>query len=323
MKWTKVKIEVDAANIEIVCGVLLANGIEGVEIIDPQENLRFLSEGEAHNWDYVEEELLAQNAQNAQNTNTMAQIQFFSPYDPAEGDHQWSPLRKSLGDLGHLTHEVVDDDWSEKWLEFYKPFKIGERIVVRPFWEEYTPADDELVFTIDPGHVFGTGQHQSTALCIRLLEKHISGNEDVLDIGCGSGILAIISLLLGANHATAIDIDPQATKMTLINAEHNNISSKCLDTLCGNLLANNDFMAQLSQKPYGLITANIVADVIIKLAPIAARLLAHDGGGTIFIVGGIIDDRAEEVEIALHAAGFKILDKMTQDNWVAYASILY
>ncbi|MCL2753810.1 MAG: 50S ribosomal protein L11 methyltransferase [Defluviitaleaceae bacterium] len=314
MEWTKVKIECEASNIEIICGILLAHGIEGVEIIDPQENLRFLNEGEIYNWDYVEDELLEQN------TDAPTQIQFFLPVCDAPLNKSLQGISIALGELGKLSMEVVEDDWSEKWLEFYKPFKVGKSIVVRPFWEEYAPKDDEVIFTIDPGHVFGTGQHQSTSLCIQLLEKHIGCGEKMLDIGCGSGILSIISLLLGANHATAVDIDPQATKMTLINAEHNNIPPHRIDTLCGNVLADEGFVHRLSHASYHLITANIVADVIIKLAPIVAKLLVQEGK---FIVGGIIDDRAGEVAEALQAAGFKIIETMTRDNWVAYASIFH
>ncbi|MCL2576075.1 MAG: 50S ribosomal protein L11 methyltransferase [Defluviitaleaceae bacterium] len=311
MEWIKAAIKTEPKNIEIVCAILLNHGIEGVEIIDPQENMRFLNEDEAQNWDYIDEDLLAKDL------DDFATVQFFMPADDTTGDHR-SPLqglRLDLKDFGELSAQTVEDDWSDAWLQYYKPFKIGKKIVVRPHWEEYLANDGEIVFTIDPGHVFGTGQHQSTALCIRLLDKHVEGGENLLDIGCGSGILSIISLLLGASCATAIDIDPQAVKMTGTNADLNSVTPERLQALTGNILLDNNFYEKIVQNaPYQIITANIVADIIIALAPIAAKLIAINGK---FIVGGIIDDREEEVKSALQAAGFAIDEIMTQDNWVA------
>jgi ribosomal protein L11 methyltransferase len=219
----------------------------------------------------------------------------------------------------------VEDDWTDAWREHYKPFKIGKRIVVRPFWEEYNPHDnqaydEEIVFTIDPGHVFGTGQHQSTSLCINLLDKHLQKGDKILDIGCGSGILAIIALLLGAAHATAVDIDPAAAKMTITNAELNDIPKEKITAFNGNIFDEGES----SYGTYDIVVANIVADVIIKLAPLAAKMLTTNGrfieGGINgrFITGGIVEERKEEVAEALAQAGFSIGETLIQDGWVAF-----
>jgi ribosomal protein L11 methyltransferase len=174
--------------------------------------------------------------------------------------------------------------------------------------------DGEIVFTIDPGHVFGTGQHVSTALCINLLDKHVKNGDKLLDIGCGSGILAIIALLLGAGRADAIDIDPAAAKIALTNASLNNIPQEKITAYHGNILDDG----QILRGTYDIATANIVADVIIKLAPIVIKKLSPNGR---FIAGGIIDDRKDEAEAALSQAGFKIEETLTQDGWVVFFCI--
>jgi len=297
--WTKVVISTTAENIEPVCGALISIGIDAVEIDDPTENLRFLQDESAINWDYLDDDLP---------TDGVPTVRFYLSPD----ENRWSDaeITAAIGALGSVSFERVKDDWTDAWLEFYKPLKIGNRIVIRPFWEEYEATANEIVFTIDPGHVFGTGQHQSTEMCLCLLDKYIAANMQVLDLGCGSGILAIISLLLGAKHVVAIDIDPAAAKMMGINAELNGIPKEQYSAICGNVISDSG----LINGQFDLIVANIVADVIIPLAPIAAGFIKSNG---LFITSGIIDDRQEEVIAALKAQNFEIVEVMTKDNWVA------
>ena len=299
--WLKVTINTEPKNIEIVCGALISIGLDAVEIDDPAENLRFLNEGEAQNWDYLDE---------AVPTEGSPVVRFYLSPD----ENRWSreEIAAAVGDLGAVSFEQVEDDWSDAWLAHYKPFKIGERVVIRPFWEEYSPADGEVVFTIDPGHVFGTGQHQSTALCIQMLEKHVRAGQTALDVGCGSGILGIIALLLGAKHVTGVDIDPAAVKMMKINADLNSIPESSYTALCANLIAENPL-----QDKFDIVIANIVADVIIPLAPVVAGMVA-DGG--LFITSGIITERVDGVKAALKSAGFEVLETLEQDGWVAICS---
>jgi len=297
--WTKVAITTKHESIEPLCGALMAIGLEAIEIDDPAENLRFLESHDAASWDYLDESLPIDGE---------PVVRFYLSPD----ETRWSDaeITHAVGDLGVVAFERVKDDWTDAWLEFYKPLKIGERIVIRPFWEDYESCDGEIVFTIDPGHVFGTGQHQSTELCIKLLDKYINQGMTALDIGCGSGILGIIALLLGASHITAVDIDPSAAKMVQINAEHNGISKSCYTALCGNILDDTS----LIQGDFDLVLANIVADVIIPLSPIVAGLIKPNG---LFITSGIIDDRQDEVIAALQAQNFEIVEILTKDNWVA------
>lgn len=303
MKWTRTTITTTPEQIEELSAVLVSRHIEAFEIFNPVEQNELLDQGE---WDYIEEGLTYEGP---------AHIRFY--LDQENAQFLTRGLAEAVAHLGEMEVVDVEDDWTDAWRKYYKPFKIGERIIIRPHWEEYAPKEKEVVFTIDPGHVFGTGQHQSTALCIRMLEKHIMGGERVLDIGCGSGILSIITLLLGAEHATAIDIDPAATQMTLTNGKLNQISEDRLTTVHGNLLADT----HLINGKFEIIVANIVADVIIKLAPIVKDLIAHGGR---FITGGILQERSEDVEEALEEAGLSIDERMAQDGWVThYASVFY
>jgi len=241
-----------------------------------------------------------------------AVVKFYIPEDAQENI---DIVREGLMDYGRADFTLVEDDWSEAWKEHYKPFKIGERVVVVPAWEDYTPGDDdEIVFRIEPGHVFGTGQHQSTALCVAALEKYVIAGDAVLDIGCGSGILSIISLLYSAHSATAIDIDPSAAKVCLENARLNDISDEKFKIHIGNILADDALLQEVSRRKYDVVVANIIADVIIPLAPIVKQLLI--GGGT-FITGGIIKDRRDDVLGALSENGFDVKEVCVQDEWVA------
>ena len=298
MKWVKISIETTPENIEPLVGALILIGLEAVEIDDPADNLRFLNEDESQNWDYIGEELP---------TSGNPVVRFYLSSE----ENRWTldDIEKATGGLGTVTREIVEDDWSDAWLEFYKPFRIGKRVIVRPHWEEYTPQTDDVVFTIDPGHVFGTGQHQSTSLCIQLLEKHITPGVSVLDIGCGSGILGIIARLLGAGDVVLTDIDPAAPKVVSENARLNGIDD--LTVLCGNILKDQTAI----KGHFDLVLANIVADVIIPLSPIASGILKSGG---IMIVGGIINERANEVVKALNDAGLNVIEKMAQDDWVSF-----
>ena len=304
MKWYEGKIETASENVDVVAARLLDFGIEGVEIVDEYENMRFI-ERHPSNWDYVEDSLLNASAQKG-----AAIVKFYLPED-AHGDID--DIRKALAGFGETVFVLVEDDWSEAWKAHYKPFGLGKNIVIAPAWESHSPVGDEIVFKIDPGHVFGTGQHQSTALCVAALEEHVFRGAAVLDIGCGSGILSIISLLLGAGTAAAIDIDPSAAKVCLENSRLNGITPDSFKVYTGNILADKALLHEISRRKYDIVAANIIADVIIPLAPAAKELLAQGG---VFIAGGIIKDRSNDVLTALTKAGFKTIGTVTQDEWV-------
>ncbi|MCL2168606.1 MAG: 50S ribosomal protein L11 methyltransferase [Defluviitaleaceae bacterium] len=300
MSWLKVSIETSSENIEPVCGALLIIGLEAVEIDDPAENLRFLEH--ELNWDYLDEKLP---------TTGLPVVRFYLSPD----ENRWSEedITRAVGSLGTVIFEKVEDNWANTWLEHYKPLKVGKNLVIRPFWENYDPAQSEVVFTIDPGHVFGTGQHQSTALCLQLLEEYVRRGDRLFDVGCGSGILGLTGILLGASHLTAVDIDPAAAKMVKINAEHNGINDAQYTALCGNILEDESLVSGT----FNIVAANIVADVIIALTPIISRFIEKDG---LFIVSGIIDDRVDDVTKALEIHGFKVEQTLEQEGWAAMSA---
>lgn len=209
------------------------------------------------------------------------------------------------------TGGVKESDWADNWKQFFKVTEVGEKLVIRPTWEEYTADGDKVVLNIDPGAAFGTGTHATTRSCLQLLEKYIKPDHDMLDVGSGSGILSIAALLLGAKKAVGVDIDPLAVKVAGENAAINDVADKA-QYICGNLADEVDGQ-------FDVICANIVADIIMSLTPDAPKFLKPGG---VFITSGIIDIRGDEVVACLEKNGFKIIEKIEQENWQAYAACL-
>ena len=215
-----------------------------------------------------------------------------------------------LADVAKLEmNGVNEEDWANAWRTYYKPLHIGERMVIVPAWEEYEPRDGEIVVTMDPGMAFGTGSHETTRLVIGLLEKYTKEGCRMLDVGCGSGILAICASKLGAGECFAYDIDPTAVRVANENVEKSGISNvKCA---VADLLRGVD-----ESRPYDLITANIVADIIIRMAPDVGK---HMHENTVLLVSGIILGRSEDVVSALEANGLKIIERAVDNDWCAMA----
>jgi ribosomal protein L11 methyltransferase len=232
-------------------------------------------------------------------------------------------------ELGALALELVtvdDQQWLNEWTKYYKPFEIGRRVVVKPVWEEYAPdapavptppdAPDtpaRVVFNINPGSAFGTGMHQTTRLCVGELEKYVRGGERVLDLGCGSGILSIISLMLGAASAAGVDFDPAAVATARENAVLNGITEEEYVLLYGNVLTDADLRGRVQASKYDIVAANIVADAIVELSGFVPSVLAEAG---VFITSGIIRERLDDVCAALLRNGFVIADTLFMDGWV-------
>ena len=201
---------------------------------------------------------------------------------------------------------VNEEDWANNWKQYYHTQRIGKRIVVTPSWEEYVPAEGEVQMRLDPGMAFGTGTHDTTRLCLELLEEVVTPETRILDVGTGSGILSVGGVLLGAPSALGVDIDPVAVKVANENAEINEVTGKT-EFVCGDL----------TDKVHGkfeIVTANIVADVIIRLLGTVKNYLLKGG---VLIVSGIIDTRADEVENACHEAGFVTEKRLEHGGWVA------
>lgn len=202
---------------------------------------------------------------------------------------------------------VEDSDWNENWKKYFKAFEVGERLAVVPSWEKYQNTADRTVLQIDPGAAFGTGTHATTSLCLGLLDRTASSGKKVLDIGCGSGILAIAGVLLGADSAVGVDIDAQSVKTARENAEINAVTDKT-EFLVGDL-------AEKVSGRYEIVCANIVADIIMRLFDNVADFMTDDG---ILIVSGIIDLRADEVKRSATEHGFTIAEELVRDNWCAF-----
>lgn len=340
MEWTKIVVHTTPYGAEVVTGVLIANNIAGSEIINPQERVRHLTET-ARIWDYADENLLHAPSDEVH-------VVFYVTKDE-NGDALLSDIRNDLSQLKTDTTEVGegvdlgtlevklesadDETWLHEWKKHFKPLRIGNVVIV-PEWETYTPrkgsalsfgeaccemssfgsANQEIVFTIDPGSAFGTGQHQTTQLCISALQKYLKRGDTLLDIGCGSGILSIIGLLLGAETVVACDIDPAgAIAATKKNARLNPIDLNRLHIHAGDALSDEDLRTEITRHKYEVIVANIVADVIIDLVPFVCENLKSRGH---FIASGIIDNRAEDVIAAFECAqSLEITQKLNLDGW--------
>lgn len=230
--------------------------------------------------------------------------------DAPNGLDTLAALRSAFPDVA--VEAVKEEDWAENWKQYYKPFTIGKRLLVHPAWEPLGDTDGRAVFLNNPGMTFGTGLHASTRLCLELIDAYIPEGRSMLDVGSGSGILSVCSLLLGAANAVCVDIDPLAAEVSVENAARNGVE---VTALCGDILTDAALRESLGGG-YGLICSNIVADVIIALCPLIPAMLAPDG---VWIVSGIIDSRLGDVKGALIKGGFKVFAELDHGGWAALA----
>lgn len=206
---------------------------------------------------------------------------------------------------------LCEQDWADSWKQYYKPIKIGKRLVVVPMWEKYESEPNEVIVKMDPGMAFGTGTHETTRLCATLLEGYITEQSKMLDVGCGSGILAICASKLGAKECYAYDIDPVAVKVARENVKDNNVTN----IECG----VSDLLKGVKAGKYDVITANIVADIIIRLLPDISQFMHKE---TVLVISGIIDERCEDVYESINKNGFKIVDEIHENGWCAISLVI-
>lgn len=315
MDWIKTTITTTAEGIDPVSGRLLELGISGIEISDKDDFKEFLENNRKY-WDYVDEEL--ERLKDADTTITF----YLSP--GAAGAEQLSAVKASMealkaldnndvfGTLKITTDNVKDEDWSEIWKQYFHPIPVGEKILICPAWEEPQNPENRTVFTVNPGMSFGTGSHPSTRFCLEEIENNLKNGDSVLDLGCGSGILSITALLLGASSADAVDIDPNATDVAYSNLELNKLTRDNYRTYTGDITTDSALRGKLGK--YDIVIANIVADVIINLAPFIRGFMKD---GAVFICSGIILERLGEVKEALAKNGLEITNIKSDDDWAA------
>ncbi len=324
MEWLQCKLKTTTEATEVIGSILIENGVQGFQIEDKLDLENFLKSDEAKNWDYVDEELLKDKEEEDctltfyLSQNAYGHEMFLAVKNGLENLKRIEDIEVPLGTLQLTTEDVNDEDWINNWKKYYKPFKIGNKVVVKPTWEEYEKKDDEVIFTIEPGHVFGTGLHHTTQLCVHQLEKYVTSETKVLDLGCGSGILSIISLLLGASEAFAVDIDKNAVKISYENAEINGIGKDVYTVKSGDVLSDTDLIDEVCKKQYEVVVANIVADVIINIKEFVKRSIKDNG---VFISSGIIEERAEEVAEALRSVGFDVKEINYKEGWASIVAL--
>ena len=314
MDWLELKIDTSHAGLDAVTDMLEQQGVTGVMIDDEADFQSFLENNRQY-WDYVDDDLLAQKKgvsrvtfyleRNEDAYGTVAAVRM--AMSALKKDHpEYAPLLLTMAD-------VADEDWENNWKQFYKPMEIGSRLLVVPEWEEAAdPTRVKLV--LNPGLTFGTGSHATTRLCLTALEEAVHGGETVLDLGCGSGILSIAALLLGADRAVACDIDEKCMDVAYENAALNGVGRDRYTVRWGDVVTDRALRRELGG-PYDVVVANIVADVIKALAS-TVRPLVREGG--IFLCSGIIDDRAEEVAQCLRDNGWTIAETRSSEGWFSY-----
>lgn len=307
MKWTEITIKTTTEAVEAVTNILYDMNVGGVSIEDPKD-FKFQKKNE-YDWDFVEEEIF-----NSGYDGVIIKTYITEERDVTDDiniiKERINALKEfgiDIGDAIVELSEVDEQDWANEWKNYYKPTKIGEKIVVKPTWEEYEKKEDDLIVELDPGMAFGTGTHETTTMCIQQLEKYVNENSKVFDIGCGSGILAISAAKLGAKDVLAVDLDEVAVKVSKENVSLNNVDVKVIH---GNLM-------EVVNDKADIVVANIIADIIKILAKDIKNFMKEDA---VFISSGIIHKKVDEVKKSLEENGLEIVEIQTLGEWNAIVS---
>ena len=313
MKWTRIQIKTITDAEDIIISTLYDIGLEGAQIEDkiPLTPLE-------------KEQMFVDIMPQAESDDGIAYLSFFVEQDSdVDIDELVEQVKQELEDLkmfmdigeGTITiSETEDLDWINNWKQFFHQFYIDDILVV-PSWEEIKEEDkDRMILHIDPGTAFGTGMHETTQLCIRQLRKFITPETVLLDVGTGSGILAILSLMFGAKRAVGTDLDPCAVEAVRENSEVNGIDSEKFTMMIGNIITEKEVQDKVGYECYDIVVANILADVLVPLTPVIVNQMKKGG---IYITSGIIDDKEETVVEAVKAAGLEVLEVTYQGEWVS------
>ena len=312
MDYLEVTIQTASEGIEAVASALTAGGFDSLVVEDQAEYENFLEDNRAY-WDYIDEEF-------QQELQGLSRIKLYLEVDGTE-EKQLQTLqkllealknraKKNLGTLEITSQLLPETNWEESWKDNYPPQEVGEKLVVVPCWNP--EAKGRIPVILDPGLTFGTGAHPSTPMCMEFMEELVKPGMEVIDLGSGSGILSIAALRLGAKTAIGVDIDPKAEDIARENAAYNDFGADRFDAVTGNVTEDTALMERLSEKHYDLVFVNIVADVIIGLAPVLKHFMDEN---TKVICSGILDVREDEVHEALRSAGLVIEQTRAKEDW--------
>ena len=304
MRYIEVIVDTPSKDIDRRCEEMTAMGVGGFVIENEEDFKDFLEHNHAY-WDYVDQDLEQKYA-------GVSRIKCYLT-DNAEGQDTLRQIRAAYGEI--QVSYVQDSDWENNWREYYKPIEVGEKLVVVPEWEEI-PKDGRVPLRLDPGLIFGTGSHATTRLCLAAMEQFVNRDSKVLDLGCGSGILGIGALVLGAKSCLGCDIDPKAPDVVRSNAALNGIGPERLTACAGDILSDASLRRRFGTG-YDLVLSNIVSDVIIPLSRYVKDFLAPNG---IWISSGIIEGRQDEVRAAIEQAGFTVLEHRQEEEWHAFVA---
>ena len=315
MKWKKFMIKTITEAEDIIITMLYDIGLEGAQIEDkvPLTPLE-------------KEQMFVDILPDGPEDDGIAYLSFFleeSSENPVDTDKMVESINKELDmlrnfmDVGEgtiMVSETEDIDWINNWKQYFHQFYIDDLLVI-PSWEEVKPEDtDKKILHIDPGTAFGTGMHETTQLCIRQLKKYITPQTKLLDVGTGSGILAIVSLLYGISHAVGTDLDPCALEAVQENMRENHIGPESFEMMIGNIITDKEVQDKLGYERYDIVVANILADVLVLLTPV---IVPHLKAGGIYITSGIIDNKEQTVRDAVEAAGLEVTEVTYQGEWVS------
>lgn len=314
MNFKQIDIYTKSEAVNVLVMQLSELGITGFIIHDSADFEEFLENKES-NWDYVDDDLMG--------LKTVETHITFYLQDNEQGVEMLTSVRGALaeikakdrdnlyGDLRIEIDSVREEDWANNWKQYYKPFNVGKKLIVKPSWEEVADTHGRTILEIDPASTFGTGQHHTTKLCMETLEKVIAKGDKLLDLGCGSGILSIAGLLLGAESAVMVDVFENAAVTAGENVEKNGFDKSHYKSYCGNVIDDEELRRTIGTG-YDIITANIVADVIIAMSPLFSSFLKKQGT---LIVSGIITERLDEVLCALKENSINVISVTEQEGW--------
>ena len=309
--WIEVTLTTPANRLDELAAVLTGRGVTGM-VIEDEADFRLFLEQNRQYWDYVDDALM-------EKMKGAARIKLYVT-DDADGKNQLHTYTDGLGDWVTVEQQPLgSNDWATSWQKYYQPIPAGEKLYIVPDWMRESPVPNgRKPMYLNPGLTFGTGNHASTRMCLSELEQLVEKDARVLDLGCGSGILSIASLVLGAKHADGVDIDPKAAEVAYENAALNGFTAEngtCIFH-AGDILTDPALQSEYRGQNYDLVAANIVADVIIPLSRFVGDFLKPKGA---FLCSGIIDHRAAEVAEALEKNGFTIVERLNDNGWTAFA----